>query len=129
MNIYDKGLVTILGVSTLLIVVAMPLALRRVPRNILYGFRTRATMANDEIWYDANAYFGRALIISTLCGALVACVIYLVQPFPPAAFLPASILLLAAPALIVTVATFRHTRSLASCTGSNSSGHDSDHQH
>ena len=114
MSIYDKGLFTILAVSALLIVVAIPLALRRIPRNVAYGFRTRATMADDETWYDANAYFGRRLIISSLCGVLVACVIHLVRPFSPTEFLPVSILVLIAPALVATVATARHVRSLAS---------------
>lgn len=114
MNIYDKGFITILAVSALLIAVAIPLTLRRIPRNVVYGFRTRATMADDETWYDANAHFGRCLIISSLCGNLVACVIYFVQPFPPAVFLPVSLLVLIAPSLVATVATARHVRSLAS---------------
>ncbi len=114
MDIYDKGFFTVLAVSALLIVIAIPLALRRIPRNVLYGFRTRATLANDETWYEANAYFGRALIISTLCGTFVACVVYFAQPLSPLAFLPVSVSLLAAPALVATVATLRRTRSLAS---------------
>jgi len=112
MNIYDKGLVTILAVSALLIVIAIPLALRWIPRNIAYGFRTRATMANDATWYAANAYFGRALLISTLFGAFLAYVIYLVQPFSPTVFLPVSVLVLAAPTLVATVATARRVRTL-----------------
>lgn len=114
MSIYDKGLVTILAVSALLIVVAIPLALRKIPRNVVYGFRTRVTLADDETWYDANAYFGRRLIVSILCGVVVACVIYLVKPFSPTLFLPVSILVLVAPSLVATVATARHVRSLAS---------------
>jgi uncharacterized membrane protein len=113
MNIYDKGFVTILAVSALLAVIAIPLALRWIPRNIVYGFRTRTTMANDATWYEANAYFGRALLISTLCGAFLAYVIYLVRPFSPTVFLPVSVLVLVAPTLVATVATVRRIRTLA----------------
>lgn len=112
LNIYDKGFVTILAVSALLMVIAIPLALRWIPRNIVYGFRTRTTMANDATWYEANAYFGRALLISTLCGAFLAYVIYLVRPFSPTVFLPVSVLVLAAPTLVATVATMRRVRTL-----------------
>lgn len=114
MGIYDKGIFTILAVSALLIAVAVPLALRRIPRNVVYGFRTRATMANDDIWYEANAYFGRGLIASTVCGFFLAYVIYLIRPFSPELFLPVSILVLAAPSLVATIATARHVRSRAS---------------
>jgi hypothetical protein len=69
-------------------------------------------MANDATWYEANAYFGRALLTSTLCGALLAYVIYLVRPFSPTVFLPVSVLVLAAPTLVATVATVRRVRTL-----------------
>jgi uncharacterized membrane protein len=114
MSVFDKGFVTILACSGLLIVVAIPLALRKVPRNVVYGFRTRATMANDETWFEANAHFGRGLIISSLCGACMAGVIYGLQPFPAEVFLPVSLLVLAAPTLVAVLATARFVRSLAS---------------
>lgn len=88
MSIFDKGFLTILGCSALLILVAFPLALRKVPRNVVYGFRTRTTMADDDIWFEANAHFGRGLIASSLFGTFVAYVIYVLQPFPPPCFFP-----------------------------------------
>jgi hypothetical protein len=112
MSIFDKGLLTVLSCSALLILVAIPLALRKVPRNVAYGFRTRTTMAGDRIWFEANAHFGRGLIASSLCSTFVAYVIYALQPFPPAAFLPVSILVLMVPSLVAAVATARYVRSL-----------------
>ena len=112
MSIFDKGFFTILGCSALLLLVAVPLALRKIPRNAAYGFRTRTTMANDGIWYGANAYFGRGLIASTLCGIFVAYVIYLLQPFSPEVFLPVSVLVLVTPSLVAALATARYVRTL-----------------
>jgi hypothetical protein len=112
MSIFDKGFFTILGCSALLILVAIPLALRKVPRNVAYGFRTRATMADDEIWFKANAHFGRGLIASSLCGAFVAYLIYLLQAFPPVVFLPVSVIVLVAPGFVAVIATARYVRSL-----------------
>jgi uncharacterized membrane protein len=111
LSVFDKGFVTLLACSGLLIVLAIPLALRKVPRNVVYGFRTRATMANDEIWFEANAHFGRGLIISSFIGALVAGVLYAIQPFPPDVFLPASLVVLAVPTLVAALATARFVRS------------------
>jgi hypothetical protein len=111
MDIFEKGCVTVLGGSLLPIVVAMPLAMRKVPRNRFYGFRTRAAVADDSIWFGANAHFGRRLIAASAGSALAALPTHLFRPFAPAVFLPVSIFLLAVPGLIAAVATARHLRN------------------
>lgn len=50
------------GCGILMSVVGMPMALGRVRRNSLYGFRTRKTLSSDHVWYLANRYSGRALV-------------------------------------------------------------------
>jgi len=112
MSIFDKGFFTILGCSALLLLAAAPLALRKIRRNSAYGFRTRATLADDGIWFAANAHFGRGLIASSLCSAFLAYLIHQLQPFPPAVFLPISILVLVVPSLVAAFATVRYVRSL-----------------
>lgn len=42
---------------------AIPLILRRVPPNPLYGLRVPATFRDEQVWYDANAASGRDLIV------------------------------------------------------------------
>ena len=60
---------TLLVVSgPLLLLLAIPLWFRRVPPNALYGVRTRATLADETLWYDVNASCGRDLAVA---GALV----------------------------------------------------------
>lgn len=112
MSIFEKGFITIIACAALLILVAIPLAFRKVPRNCVYGYRTRATMADDEIWFEANAYFGRGLIVASLCGALVGYLIYRFQPFAPSVFLPVSVLVLVVPSLFAAVATALYVRSM-----------------
>jgi uncharacterized membrane protein len=113
MSVYDKGLFTILGCSGLLFLIAIPLALRMVPRNVIYGFRTRTTLSDDAIWFEANAHFGRRLLIASLCGALAACLIYCFQPFSPQIYLPISLVVLVAPALLAALSTARYLRSMS----------------
>lgn len=112
MTVYDKGFWTIVGCAVVLMLVALPLALRKIPRNVAYGFRTRATLANDEIWYAANAHFGRGLIVATLCGLIAAYIVDRLRPFPPDIFLPVSVGLLLAPSLVAAIATARYVRGL-----------------
>ena len=39
--------------------VNIPLILRKVPRNGIYGMRFRASMKSDEAWYAINEYGGK----------------------------------------------------------------------
>jgi len=112
MSIFDKGFFTILGLSLLLVLIAVPLALRLVPRNVIYGFRTRTTRASEEIWFSANAYFGRRLIVLSLCGILFNLGTYLLRPFSAEVFLPVSVVTMVAPSFIATLATLHYIRTL-----------------
>lgn len=60
--------------AVLLIALAVPLWMRLVPPNRLYGVRTRTTMSDRERWYAVNARSGLDLLVSgvaLLVGILV----------------------------------------------------------
>jgi len=59
------------AVCALLVALSVPLVLKRIPRNSIYGFRTVATLARDDIWYRANVFAGWALIVAGLVSAAV----------------------------------------------------------
>jgi uncharacterized membrane protein len=61
-----------LGIGALSIVVGIPLASRRVPPNRWYGLRIPATLADEHVWYEANAVTGRDLIVVGIVLLLVA---------------------------------------------------------
>ncbi|SVD96785.1 uncharacterized protein METZ01_LOCUS449639 [marine metagenome] len=50
----------------LIIIVSVPLVLKLVPRNGVYGFRTRHTVESDEVWYPANRAAGIAMIVAAV---------------------------------------------------------------
>jgi uncharacterized membrane protein len=55
--------VVICFASGLLVIAAgIPMWLRRVPRNALYGVRFGSTLSDDRIWYEINARGGRDLV-------------------------------------------------------------------
>ncbi len=111
MSIYDKGVVTILACDVLLAVIAIPLMLRKVPRNFVYGFRTPATLSSDQIWYEANAHFGSRLVLASAVSAIAILALWRAG-LAPRAFLNASIAALVIPGFVATVATFRFVGSL-----------------
>ena len=55
--------------SVLLVIISIPLILRMVPPNGIYGFRTASTQSSPAIWYPANAFMGWALIIAAVISA------------------------------------------------------------
>jgi uncharacterized membrane protein len=53
----------------LLVIISVPLILRLVPPNGMYGFRTGATRSTPAIWYQANAFMGWAVSIAAIGSA------------------------------------------------------------
>ena len=51
------------ALGILLVLVSIPLVLRRVPPNHFYGFRVPATHRNRSVWYDVNAAAGWEFIL------------------------------------------------------------------
>jgi uncharacterized membrane protein len=107
-----KVLVTILACDIIFVIIAIPLILRKVPRNVVYGFRTRATLGNDFVWYEANAYFGRLFLISSFVSALLMVFLYFSDLVSVQNFLKASIVVLVVPPMVAVLLTLRYTRSI-----------------
>ncbi len=62
------------GLALLMIGLTVPMIMRWVKPNTLYGFRTSKTMSNESIWYAANRFAGFALAVAGLVigsGSLV----------------------------------------------------------
>ena len=53
----------------LLVIISIPLILRVVPPNGVYGFRTASTQSSSAIWYPANAFMGWALLVGAVISA------------------------------------------------------------
>jgi hypothetical protein len=107
-----KGLVTILGCDLIFAIIAIPLILRKVPRNVVYGFRTRLTLENDFVWYEANAYFGRVFFISSFISALLIVSLYFSNLVSVQNFLKASIAVLVVPPIVAVLLTIRYIKSI-----------------
>jgi uncharacterized membrane protein len=54
--------VLLAGLSVMLVLVSLPLLLRRIPPNAFYGLRVPATYADEWVWYEANALTGRDMV-------------------------------------------------------------------
>ncbi len=54
---------TSLGLGLLLILMALPLLLKKVPPNEWYGLRVPATLQNQQVWYAANTWMAKRMIV------------------------------------------------------------------
>lgn len=59
------------AIGPVLLVLSIPLMLRWIPRNYIYGFRVASTLANTSVWYDTNALFGRHMFVLGLVMVLL----------------------------------------------------------
>src|SRR5512136_804977 len=106
-RVFFKGLVTVLAVDLLMVVLAIPLILRKVRRNVVYGFRTCATLADDYVWYETNAFFGRGLLVFCLVSAGAVRVLSEVDGVSERFFHNATIAAMVLPPLVATLLTVR----------------------
>ena len=107
-----KAFITIFVCNIIFVIIAIPLILKKVPRNVVYGFRTRATLKNDFVWYEANAYFGKLFLISSLVSALLIVFLYFADIVSMQNFLNVSIAILVVPSMIPVVMTLRFIKFL-----------------
>ncbi len=112
MSVYEKGLVTVLALQALFVALAIPLVLRKVPRNRVYGYRTCATLRDDRLWYEANAHFGRLLVALSALVTVIALAVYRWGDLAPRTAHDLSIPLMLLPILVCGVSTTRHVRKL-----------------
>ncbi len=110
---YEKRLQTILACDALFVLLSIPLVLRKVRPNVVYGYRTRATLADETLWYEANAYFGSRFIVACLVSAAAAWALARPGLLPPDTFLPVSVVLLGAPVAMAGILTTRFVARFA----------------
>jgi hypothetical protein len=114
MSVFEKGLTTTLIANLVFVLLSIPLLLRKVRRNPIYGFRTRATLSDEFVWYEANAHFGLRFIVMSVISALATWLVYATAAVSPGAFLNLTLIAMLAPAVLAGLATARFIRTLDS---------------
>jgi hypothetical protein len=54
----------------LVAILSVPLMLKMIPPNPVYGFRTEKALSNPDVWFAVNAVGGRALLVASGLTAL-----------------------------------------------------------
>jgi uncharacterized membrane protein len=61
---------TAIGGGLLIVILGIPMMLGKVRPNRIYGFRTRRTLSDPDIWYPANRAAGLAMVVTGLAMAI-----------------------------------------------------------
>jgi uncharacterized membrane protein len=105
-------IVLFIAMGLLMIILGIPMLQGRVKPNNWYGFRTRATLDNPDIWYPANAYAGRLLVWLGVVSALASLLLALIPGISKDAYvlLVTGVLMLGL--LVVVVLSLRYAKAL-----------------
>jgi hypothetical protein len=66
----DRIRARLIASCVVLVAISIPLILRIVPPNGMYGFRVSGT-GSPAIWYPANAFMGWAVLLAAVIGAIL----------------------------------------------------------
>jgi uncharacterized membrane protein len=66
------------GAGILLILISLPLLLKKVPPNPVYGFRLSPAYEDPRIWYATNTHSAKRLMLAGASTAVAAVVLYFV---------------------------------------------------
>jgi uncharacterized membrane protein len=100
------------GVGLLFVVLGVPLVQRRVGPNLLYGLRVPATLADEWVWYEANAASGRDLVVLGVAQVVLAIGLALVFRLPVDAYAVANVAFLLVAVLVFAVVGWRRANQL-----------------
>jgi len=104
--------ITNAAVGILLILVSLPLIANIVKPNPVYGFRTRRTLHDPDIWYAANHYAGIQLFSAGICIAILAVILALVHGLSPTTYSFISLAIIFVPLIVALVRSIHFVNSL-----------------
>lgn len=72
----------VIGLGALVIVLELPLAMKLVGPNHLYGFRVGKTLSDERIWYLVNSYAGKRCVLTGVITIVLAVALRLAAVSP-----------------------------------------------
>jgi uncharacterized membrane protein len=96
-----------------LAVLAIPLIQRSVQPNRWYGFRTKRTLADSDVWYDANAYMGKWLLFMGVSIIVAAVGLYIVPGLDEAWYALVLTVVVLVTTVLLIVQSYRYLHRIA----------------
>jgi len=110
---YEIIILAFILIGILEIILGIPLLLKKVKPNWLYGFRLPKTLSSDEIWYKSNKYVGRDLIVVGIIVILGSLFLLIFKTDSLAIGISLlSILLIILPIIVILIRGFNYLKEL-----------------
>ena len=98
----------------LLAALSIPLILGKIGPNPWYGFRVKKTLNDPAVWYPANAYAGKRLLIVGLVGSLFALLCYFVPKIDLNTYATGCAVVTVGGVIVTVIQSFIYLRTLPS---------------
>jgi uncharacterized membrane protein len=105
-------LVMYVGAGLLLCALAVPLILRKIGPNSVYGFRVKQTLEDPQVWYEVNAFAGKGMLVDGLITVVSALVLAAVPGITIDRYALSVTALFSLALGITLAASFRHLRRI-----------------
>lgn len=99
------------GSGILLVLLSVPMILRKVKPNYLYGVRIAKTLNNPKLWYETNEYAGRYLMAAGVAILLAALGFYFIPGISLDTYSMACLAVFLVAALVGTVQVARFLKA------------------
>jgi uncharacterized membrane protein len=114
-------LVMYVASGLLLAGLSIPLILRKIGPNPVYGFRVKQTLDDPRVWYEVNAFAGKGLLIDGLITVVAALGLAAVPGISVDRYAISVAILFFLSLGITLVTSFRYLHRIA-CTSRSASG-------
>jgi uncharacterized membrane protein len=100
-------------IGLLIIVISIPLLFDKIRPNPWYGFRTPKTMSKPEIWYKANKYMAKNMLVAGIIIMAAFIILPVLRPdFDPDIDVSIILFIFITPILIVIIRSLLYLRKL-----------------
>lgn len=106
------AMVSFILVGLLFISLSIPMVLRQVPPNGIYGFRVHRTLEDPVVWYEANAYSGRTMIWAGVATIITAIILALIPGIRDISYVALVVGVMLVSVTVSLVLSWRHLSSL-----------------
>lgn len=96
----------------LMVGLSIPLLKDKVPPNPWYGFRVPSTLSDPVIWYKANRYLARWLLLTGIITTVGSIALYFVPGLSVDAYAWLVLAVFGVPFLATIIASFRYLRQI-----------------
>jgi uncharacterized membrane protein len=109
-------LILFVSSGLLLAALSVPLILRKISPNPLYGFRVKRTLEDPAVWYPVNAYAAKRLLVVGLVISVSAILLFFVPGVDLLIYALANAGIGLTGLLIAVIQSFLYLRSFSSNT-------------